>query len=115
MLLQKKQKGQGLVEFALILPVLLLLLLGIIEGSRVIWAYVTVQTAAREATRFAVVGRPFLDTNQLGSPTITGPICNRDQGSVEPDSFQSGVQPWFCTETQRAAAISQVAMNRGRT
>jgi hypothetical protein len=51
--LKNKQKGQGLVEFALILPVFLLLLLGIIEAARIIWAYMTVQTAVREAARYA--------------------------------------------------------------
>ena len=60
-MLQKNQKGQGLTEFALILPVLLLLILGVIEASRVIWAYITVQTAAREAARYAVSGRPYVD------------------------------------------------------
>ena len=69
----KKQKGQGLTEFALILPLLLLLLLGIIEASRVIWAYITVQTAAREAVRYAVTGRPYVRNENISSQNaITG-------------------------------------------
>lgn len=42
----KRRKGQGLVEFALILPVLLFILLGIIEAAFVIQGYLTVQHAA---------------------------------------------------------------------
>jgi PKD repeat protein len=52
-----KQKGQGLVEFALILPLLLLMFFGIIEFGRIFQAYLTVQHAAREAARYAVTGR----------------------------------------------------------
>ena len=54
----RHQKGQGMTEFALILPLLLLLLLGVVEAGRVIWAYITIQNAAREAARYAsVAGR----------------------------------------------------------
>ncbi|MFB0537574.1 MAG: TadE/TadG family type IV pilus assembly protein [Anaerolineae bacterium] len=52
-----KQKGQGLVEFALILPLLLMMFFGIVEFGRIFQAYVTVQHAAREAARYAVTGR----------------------------------------------------------
>jgi len=47
-----------LVEFALILPILLLVLLGIIEAALVVQGYLTVQHAAREAARFAVTYQP---------------------------------------------------------
>ncbi|MBI9047438.1 MAG: pilus assembly protein [Anaerolineaceae bacterium] len=54
----KKQKGQGLVEFALILPIMLLLLFGIIESSRLIVHFVSVYSASREAARYgSAVGR----------------------------------------------------------
>ena len=42
-----KQKGQGLVEFALILPLLLLMFFGILEFGRIFQAYITVQHAVR--------------------------------------------------------------------
>lgn len=63
-----RQKGQGLVEFALILIPLLMLVLGIIEAARVFHAYLAVQHAAREAARYAVTGRPFDDTNPNDGP-----------------------------------------------
>lgn len=46
--------GQGLVEFALIMPVFLLLVLGIVEFGRLMVAYSSVSTASRDAARFAV-------------------------------------------------------------
>lgn len=46
------KKGQGAVEFALVLPVLLLLVLGLIETGRLIFYYSAVTNAAREAARY---------------------------------------------------------------
>ena len=51
MFFSKRQKGQSLVEFALILPALLMILLGVIEVAIVFQAYLAVQHAAREAAR----------------------------------------------------------------
>ena len=51
----QRSRGQGFVEFALILPVLLLLLLGIIEFGYVFAAYSGMFNAAREGTRYGVV------------------------------------------------------------
>lgn len=47
--------GQGLVEFALILPVLLLVMLGIIEFGYVFTVYSGMFNAAREGARYGVV------------------------------------------------------------
>lgn len=50
--LQNKEEGQSLVELALVLPIILLLFVGMAEVGWAIHSYVTVATAAREATRF---------------------------------------------------------------
>lgn len=47
--------GQAMVEFALILPLLLLVVLGVIEVSRAVWQENTLAYAAREGTRYAIV------------------------------------------------------------
>jgi len=52
----RHQKGQALVEMALIIPLLLVLLLGIFEFGRLFNAYLTVQHATREAARVGVLG-----------------------------------------------------------
>lgn len=53
---RKNGKGQSLVEFALVVPLLLILLLGIVEFGRA-WMTKNILTgAAREAVRVAVVG-----------------------------------------------------------
>jgi len=48
----KSQHGQALVEFALAFTIFLLILLGIIEFGRLLAAYSSVYTAAREAARY---------------------------------------------------------------
>lgn len=48
-------RGQSLVEFALILPILVMLLMGVFDIGRVVWANDALSSAAREAARFAIV------------------------------------------------------------
>jgi Flp pilus assembly protein TadG len=48
---RRAEEGQGLVEFALVLPPLFLLLLGIVQFGFIFNTYITVASAAREAAR----------------------------------------------------------------
>ncbi|HET6732752.1 TadE/TadG family type IV pilus assembly protein [Mycobacterium sp.] len=48
-------RGQALVEFGLILPIFLLVLFGLFDLGRAVFAYNTIQNAAREAVRVAIV------------------------------------------------------------
>ena len=48
-----KTVGQSLVEFALIAPLLLMVIFGIIDIARLIQAQLTIDNAARQAIRFA--------------------------------------------------------------
>ena len=50
---RKSEKGASLVEFAVVAPLLFLLLFGVIEFARVVSAYTTVWTGAREGARYA--------------------------------------------------------------
>lgn len=74
----RNQKGQALVEMALVLPILLMLVFGIIEFGRIFNAYIIVSNASREGARYAAVGRSLTDietdidnlTSTLGTVTI---------------------------------------------
>lgn len=50
-------EGQALVEFALVVPIFILLLVGLFDVGRAVWNYSTVANAAREAVRVAVVNQ----------------------------------------------------------
>lgn len=56
--LRRDERGQALVEFALVLPILLLLVLGIIDFGRAWNLHQTITDAAREGARRAVVYDP---------------------------------------------------------
>lgn len=57
---KKNFKGQSLVEFALILPVALMLLIGFFDLGRAVFYYSSLTNAVREWTRHAIVD-PELD------------------------------------------------------
>ncbi len=46
--------GQSMVEFALVLPVVLTLVFGVIEFGFLLWSYSSVNSAAREASRYGI-------------------------------------------------------------
>lgn len=53
----KNRQGQSLVEFAILAPLFLLLLFGVIDLAWMFYVNLTMQHAVREGTRFAVTGR----------------------------------------------------------
>ncbi|MFP4394364.1 MAG: TadE/TadG family type IV pilus assembly protein [Anaerolineales bacterium] len=72
--------GQALVEFALVLPILLLLFATIIDGAMVVQGYLAVNHAAREAARFAVTYQP-VQGQCLGEDNQSWPMCPQGGGS----------------------------------
>jgi Flp pilus assembly protein TadG len=94
------ERGQGLLEFALVIAFLLLVLFGIIDFSRLFFGYATMSNGVREGARYAIVhpqddagivaaaeammvviGAPvnvavtFPDPNDDGSPGCRGSRC----------------------------------------
>ena len=50
--MSKEEQGQSLVELAIMMPILMIILLGIIDFGRVFYAYVTITNASREGARY---------------------------------------------------------------
>lgn len=69
--MDKRKNGQGLVEFALILPLLLLLVLGVINFAYFFTVHASLVNAAREGARYGMV-----------HPADTAGICSRVAGQV---------------------------------
>ncbi|GHH97576.1 TadE/TadG family type IV pilus assembly protein [Neobacillus kokaensis] len=83
-MLMKSEKGQSLVEFALILPLLVMLVLGIIDFGRIFHAYLTIDHAGREAARAASIGKTQAEAEQIG--INAGKSINLTDVKVSPGS-----------------------------
>jgi hypothetical protein len=71
--------AQALIEFALILPILLLVVTGLLDTARAVWQFNTLAYAAREGTRYAIVH------GSAGTPAV-GPIST----TVNPTALNTG-------------------------
>lgn len=58
------KKGQSIVETALILPVIILLLMGMFEFSRIFGSYLLITYTGRESARMAAVGKSDVEIIQ---------------------------------------------------
>jgi len=81
----KNQKGQAMVEMALILPILLLLFMGIFEFGRVMNAYLVVNNAAREGARSTALGGSTLQAVQSVEDSFSGLDLARVGVSITPE------------------------------
>ncbi len=73
-LLGRRDEGQSLVEFALLLPVLMMLLVGTFDVALAVWQSNTLTSAAREGTRYAIVHGA--DSSAPVGPSNTGSIVD---------------------------------------
>ena len=71
----KNDDGQALVEFALILPLLLILLCGIIDFGWIFGCQLTANNAAREAARYTAIH--YYDSSTDDDPVIARTIVER--------------------------------------
>ena len=91
MAVRKHLRGDGaqsLLEFALIIPMLLILVFGIIDFGMGLRAYISVSSATREGARYAAVGNPGGTFSAGGagecdgstSTTAVGRVCKTLNG-----------------------------------
>ena len=88
---RKKSRGQAVVEFALILPVFLLLTLGVVDMARIFTAYISLTNGVTNAALFAGQGGygKWCSTDPLDIPCPTdfapnnpGNIASNAAGSI---------------------------------
>jgi hypothetical protein len=63
-----RQRGQSLTEFALVAPILIIMMLAIIDLARVYTTMVSVESAAREAADYATFGSQKWDPSLYNLP-----------------------------------------------
>ena len=65
-----REEGQAMVEFALVLPVLCLILFAIIQFGLAFWHYQMVSAAASEGARRAAISRTYSDRTSRVTQTV---------------------------------------------
>ncbi len=78
MLRCSSRRGQALMEFALVLPLFILLVMIIVDFGRAIWTYNAISNMAREGARYGIIS-----TNDEPS------IYNRAKALAPDNSFQN--------------------------
>ncbi len=70
----RQDRGAAAVEFALLLPMLLLLVFGLIDFGRALNAQITLTQAAREGARLAALGEPNVVSGTQAAATGLSPV-----------------------------------------
>ncbi len=77
----RDDRGSSLVEYAIVVPVLLTFLFGIMDFSRFLYTYHFISEVAREATRYAVVrGSSFSGTACASTATFA---CDATSANIQ--------------------------------
>jgi Flp pilus assembly protein TadG len=77
--------GQALVEFALVLPVFLLIVFGLIDGGRFVYMNSVLSQAAREGARVAAVQASWLGSTDASCGAADGPVCPATVAALKAD------------------------------
>ena len=83
----RRSRGQALVEFALVIPLFLLMLIALFDLGRAVFAYNTLTNAAREGARIAIVNqyKPSIVTRAESQTAIV----ELDTPNVSVDFYQT--------------------------
>jgi Flp pilus assembly protein TadG len=81
-------RAQALLEFALALPILLLVVYGLLEAGRLIFTYAAVATASREAVRYASAAGKATSGSQL----LTYESCDQIRARAKNTGFLLNLQ-----------------------
>jgi len=108
----KDPRGQSLVEFALIFPIFILIVVGIFDAGRAIYAFNTIQNASREAVRLAIVNQ---NDNAIEAEAISAAVGLGIQASdvvvtVLEGDFATGGSG-TCAASPDIGCVVEVAVN----
>jgi len=94
---KRRSRGQSLVEFAIILPVITMIILGLFDLGRAVFTYNTLAQAARQANRTAIVDQNTDRVKAMAiaaAPTIglsasNVSVCFKTEDSTQTDCSSS--------------------------
>ena len=78
-------RGQSLVEFALVIPIFVATLLGLIDVARFVYLNSTLSQAAREAARVGSVEASYVGSSDSTCGRSGGPVCPSNNAALVSD------------------------------
>lgn len=110
--------GQALVEFTLVLPLIVVLLLGALDLGRAVYTHNTLSQAARSASRTAIVNQDPATVRSaaiaaaatLGLTTSNVDVCFKTSGTAQVDCSQPTVDD--CPNATRQIGCQAIVVTR---
>lgn len=82
----QEEKGSAMVEFALVITLFLMLLMGLVEFGRIFHALLTLENAARQGARVAAVGGSDLQIREAVRSVSRQVRVDDENITITPDS-----------------------------
>jgi Flp pilus assembly protein TadG len=98
----KSGRAQALVEFSLVIPIFLLLIISLVDLGRAVYDYSTLTNANRSAIRVAIVNQ---NTAGIQSKMIAqGVAMNLTTANIDYIAYKAPGDAWLATSTPEKAA-----------
>ncbi|WP_299167109.1 TadE/TadG family type IV pilus assembly protein [uncultured Arthrobacter sp.] len=101
-----KERGAAAVEFAILLPVLLLLLLGIMEFGRAYNAQIALTNAAREGARVMAISNVRLDAEKTAQEAASTLAISETNPAFDFDFTDRGGATYTSCASQRQVTLT---------
>jgi Flp pilus assembly protein TadG len=82
---RRSRRGQALVEFALVLPIFLVMLFAVVDGGRFVYMNSVLSSAAREGARVGSVEASWLGSADPSCGQTGGPTCPANVAQLKAD------------------------------
>ncbi|MBQ8980533.1 MAG: pilus assembly protein [Eubacterium sp.] len=115
---KRKEEGQAMIEFALVLPIFLLLVMGILDFGFLFYNYISLENSARNAARVACVeyediAFDSVNAHSYVSPRkLTLPSENATQLSAY-DGLSAGEVPYSVSEKNICVEVARAIEHTG--
>ncbi|HWQ53139.1 MAG TPA: TadE/TadG family type IV pilus assembly protein [Bryobacteraceae bacterium] len=91
------ERGQALIECALVLPMMVLLILNVVNVGAFLYAWITVANAARSGAQYMIIGGAMVTTPPTPTEAQVTALVQRDLLALP---NQAGVQVRVCSNNQ---------------
>ena len=82
---RRSTSGQGLVEFALVIPIFLVMVFGLLDAGRYVYMTNVLSQAAREGARLAAVESSWIGSTDSSCNQVGGPVCPATAADLKTD------------------------------